>query len=165
MVSRRRPLVLSLLILFALLPFQNCGQEMSSAKSNGNSLQCRAQFKAEAVAARHSQFFNCSEFNNYQCERRLFSPDVENMSHSLKECIGTGEICVDVDVRQFSTAAARTFEPAEAFLPGGAYNREEFRCHHRYIYEGYAVFEGSGDSLEEALAAAMRSCEEAVEAR
>ncbi len=165
MVVRRRPLALALLALFALLPFQNCGKDMSAARSSANSQQCKAQFKSEAIAARHSGVFNCSDFSNYQCERRVFSPDIENMSHSLKECLGRGEICVDVDVRQFNTASARAFEPPTSFLFGGTYNREEARCFHRYVYQGLAVFEGEGLILEEALAAAMKSCEESVEAR
>ncbi len=161
MFVRRSPITFSLLALCALLPFQNCGQEMKSTQNEANSQQCKAQFKAEAIAAKMAPNFNCSDFNNYTCERRVFSPDVEPLSHYLKECVSTGEICVDVEVRQFNTASARSFEPAESFAPGAEYNREEFRCHHKYTYRNMAVFEGEGDSMEEALASAMRSCEEA----
>lgn len=162
MVVRRRPITLSLLALCALLPFQNCGKQMEANNyDDSNSQQCKAQLKAEAIASKSAPAFNCSEFNNYSCERRVFSPDVESLSHLLKECTSSGEICVDVEVRQFNTASAKSSEPASAFLPGGEYNREEFRCHHKYTYRGVAVFEGEGDSIEEALASAMKSCESA----
>lgn len=166
MVVRRRPLTLSMLALCALLPFQNCGKQMEANNyGDSNSQQCKAQLKSEAIASKSAPDFKCSEFNNYACERRIFSPDVESLSHLLKECSASGNICVDVEVRQFNTASAREFEPAAAFLPGGEYNREEFRCHHKYIYRGSAVFEGEGDSIDEALAMAMKSCESAVGAQ
>lgn len=162
MVVRLRPLSLAALALMVLLPFQNCSSDLSSAKSQAASQQCKAQLKSEAIAARGTQSFRCSDLAGYQCERRIFTPTLENMVHNLTECLGGGEICVDVEVRQINTAAARNYEPEQSFAPGGDYNREEFRCHHRYTYKGLAVFEGQGESMEEALALAIRSCEEAV---
>jgi len=158
-VSRR--LALSVIALFAVIPFQNCGQQMKSSTVAGSSQQCKAQMKAEAVDGVEPSAFRCGTFNNYACDRRIFSPDVADMSHLLKECIGEGETCVDVDVRQYNTAAARNPADEEMFSPGGSYNREEIRCHHKYFYRGVAVFEGEGDSLSEALAAAMKACESA----
>lgn len=165
MVVRRRPMSLAALALLVLLPFQNCSSDLTAAKSQAASQQCKAQLKADAIAARGSGVFHCSEFNSYQCERRIFSPTLENMVHNLTECLGGGDICVDVEVRQINTSAARKYEPEESFAAGAEYNREEFRCHHRYIFKGLAVFEGQGESMEEALAMAMRSCEEAMEAQ
>lgn len=154
-----RPIVLSLLLLCALLPFQNCGQQMTAARnqsSTAGSAQCRAQLKAEALAAGRPASLNCSDFSQYQCERRIFSPDVENMTHFLRECSASGSTCVDVEIHQFSTAEAKNSdEDPSLFAPGGAYNREEIRCTHNRLYEG------EGDSLEEALAKAVAACEHA----
>lgn len=137
---------------------------MRSVHSSANaSSQCKAQFKAEALAAKIAPSFNCGDFNNYACERRVFSPDVESMVHLLKECVSGGEICVDVEVREISTAAAKLFEPPEMFVPHATYNREEVRCRHKYTYKNSAIFEGEGDSMELALAEAMHSCEQASE--
>lgn len=136
---------------------------MKATNAAASSQQCKAQFKAEAVAAKMAPNFACSDFNNYSCERRVFSPDVEPLTHFLKECVSRGDICIDVEVRQFNTASARGYEPVGAFAPGGDYNREEFRCHHKYTYRNLAVFEGEGDSMEQALASAMGSCEQAGE--
>lgn len=167
MSGLRRPLTWSLVAFFALIPFQNCGQKMSSAhsSSSGSSMACRAQLKSEGIEflAKASIPIDCGNFNDYQCERRIFSPDVETMSHSLKECLGTGDLCVDVDIRQFSTAEARAAgEPAEMFSPGGDYNREEVRCAHRFAYRGVPVFDGEDDNIESAMARAIAACERGV---
>ena len=138
---------------------------MKPTSSAASSAQCKAILKAEAVAGTSANAYNCDNFNNYQCERRIFSPTVANMSHSIKECIGGGENCVDVEVNQFSTAAAlASKEDAALFEPGGSYNRDEVKCHHKYFYSGIAVFEGESDNLEQALAAAMKACDHAGEA-
>jgi hypothetical protein len=155
-----RPIVLSVVLLCALLPFQNCGQQMTSARnpssSSSGSAQCRAQLKAEALSAGRPSSLNCSDFSQYQCERRIFSPDVENMTHLLRECSVSGSTCVDVEIHQFSTADAKqSGEDPSLFAPGGSYNREEIRCTHNRLYEG------EGDSLEEALANAVAACEHA----
>lgn len=165
MKARYRPIAWSLVGLFLLIPFQNCGGQMKPATysdTSSSSLQCKAQVKAEAVAAFDPASFECGNFNHYSCERRIFSPDVADMVHQLKECLVGGENCVDVEVRQFSTAAAKASgEDPSQFLPGGDYNREEVRCHHMFFYQDVAVFEGEGDSLEQALAQAMKACDQA----
>ena len=86
------------------------------------------------------------------------------MSHSLKECVPGGTICVDVDIRQFNTSAALGPESRAAdFEPGGSYNHEEVKCAHRWRQNGMAVFTGDRESLEEALSEAMDACERASE--
>lgn len=120
--------------------------------------------KAEVTANRlPATEMRCWDFNNFACERRVFSPDVENFSHSLKECLPGDQTCVDVDVLQFNTLAARLGSRPQQFEPGGDYNREEIRCYHRIRIKGTVVFEGEGDSLAEALAGAVKACEAAVE--
>lgn len=106
----------------------------------------------------------CGDFNAYACERRIFSPEVSDLTESIKECVGSGNICVDVDVRQYNTATARNqnYTDASSFLPGGDYNHEEVRCHHKMVYRGTVIFEGASDSLEDSLARAMAACEQAV---
>ena len=108
--------------------------------------------------------FRCDDFASYACERRIFNPDIETMTHSLKECLPGNRICVDVDVRQFNTSVARgpNSSPAD-FAPGGSYNNEEVRCYHRWFYNGMAIFEGDRPSLEESLSVAMAQCEKALE--
>ncbi|MGZ3723244.1 MAG: hypothetical protein ACXVA9_09955, partial [Bdellovibrionales bacterium] len=72
--------------------------------------------------------------------------------------------CVDVDIRQFSTAGAMSQGAGDSasFAPGGDYNHEEIHCYHRMVYRGISLFEGAADSLEESLAKAMAACEQAV---
>lgn len=129
------------------------------------SAQCKAKLVNEAKAELKAfpQGVNCADFNQYSCERRIFSPSVAEMTHSLKECVYGGSFCVDVEVRQFNTSAARASALAEDFQPGGDYNREEIRCSHKYVYRGLRVFQGDGESLEEALAQALRLCERGAE--
>ena len=137
---------------------------LASKASSQASAQCKAELKAEALKGTSPYVYHCDNFNNYRCERRVFSPNVATLSHSLKECLPGGDNCVDVEVNQFSTASALAAqEDAALFAAGGSYNREEVRCHHRYFYQGVAVFEGEGDSLEAALAGAMKACERAGE--
>lgn len=86
------------------------------------------------------------------------------MTHTLTECLAGGTICLNVDVRQFNTAsAAGPDSRAEDFQPGGSYNHEEFKCSHRALHNGMAVFTGEKDSLEESLSEAMSACERARE--
>lgn len=164
-MARTRPAAVSLVLLLFLVPFQNCGQKMQSAShKDASSTQCKAQLKAEALNGFDAGSFECGNFNHYQCERRIFSPDVGDLTHQLKECVAGGENCVDVDVRQFSTASQKAAgEDPALFVAGASYNREEVKCHHRFFYQDVAVFEGEGDSLEQALAAAMKACDVAGE--
>ena len=129
------------------------------------SAQCKAKLinEAKAELTAFPQGVNCADFNQYSCERRIFSPSVSDMTHSLKECLSQGSACVDVEVRQFNTASAAASGAPEDFLPGGDYNREEIRCSHKYVYRGLRVFQGEGDSLEEALAEALKYCERGAE--
>lgn len=143
---------------------------MTSARGSASqsSSACRAQLKSEGLdfLSKASFTIDCANFNDYQCERRIFSPQLESMSHSLKECLGSGDVCVDVDVRQFNTAAAQASgEPSQMFEPGGDYNREEVRCAHRFAYQGVLVFDGEDDNLESAMAHAISACERGVAKR
>jgi hypothetical protein len=155
----------SLFYLFCLfgltLPYQNCGNKMMSAHYSAVSTQCRPAVKSQAILAKAAVMpqFHCEDFNNYSCEQRIFSPAVDNMTHFLRQCIENSTTCVDVEVHQFSTAAAQKNEAANLFAPGAAYNHDEFKCHHRFVYNGVAVFEGEGASLAEALAGALKECD------
>lgn len=149
------------------LAFQNCATQKDHLNlSSSSSAQCRTQLKAKVMAEkRPATELKCGDFNNYSCERRLFSPDVDNLQHSIRECSVGGTACVDMDVRQFNTSGLREGAPREAFLPGGDYNHEEVHCYHHYLLKGLAVFEGSADNLEQALAQAMSTCENAQEVK
>ena len=142
--------ILTTLIVFF---FQNCGT-MSVAPVG-----------VEATSSNHlkasSAQLRCSDFNSYFCEEQIFSPDVLDMTHSLRECIRGEEICVDVEVQQHNTSSARTLAGvSEAqFQPGGEFNREETRCFHRLNGKAPIAVQGKGDSLAAALAKAIASCE------
>jgi hypothetical protein len=156
-------------ILFAfgmIVSFQNCGKGFkSSTESVFSSAQCNAKVRSEAPSYKLSASeLNCGDFNQYACERRIFNPDSPDLTESVKECVGGGDTCVDVDIRQFNTSAARAsgVTDAASFAPGGDYNHEEVNCYHRMVYRGISLFEGSADSLEESLSKAMAACEQAV---
>lgn len=149
-----------------VLAFQNCGKGFSAADlKKTSSSQCKAQMKSEALKQKWTNSdFRCDDFASYSCERRVFSPDVQDMSHNLTECLPGDTICVDVEVRQFNTSVARGPASNSAdFAPGGSYNHEEVNCHHRWLYNGIALFEGSSSTMEESLSAAMSACEKALE--
>lgn len=149
------------------LAFQNCGGGFESAGilNKSSSAQCKAKMKSEAQKLKWTNAdFRCDDFSAYSCERRVFSPDVETMSHSLKECLPGDTICVDVEIRQFNTSVARNpaANPAD-FQPGGSYNHEEVNCYHRFFHNGLALFTGDKPTLEESLSDAMSACEKALE--
>lgn len=151
-----------------LCSFQNCGKGFESARlDKSSSAQCKAALKVEALEQKWTaKDFRCDDFASYECERRIFSPDLQTMSHSLKECLPGDQICVDVNIFQFDTSAARTPASDTAdFSQGGSYNHEEIRCRHRWLYKGASVFEGDRSSLEESLSVAMSACESVMEAR
>lgn len=149
-----------------VISFQNCGKHFQPAESSQSlSSQCNAKLLSDAASLKLSPSeLNCGDFNAYACERRIFSPDAVDISESIKECLPGDRICVDVDVRQFNTAGARSSSPDNAlsFAPGGEFNHEEIHCYHRMVYRGMSLFEGAADSLEESLAKAMAACEQAV---
>jgi len=154
-----------LIVTGLMVSFQNCGRGFRSLESSSNSAQCLAKLRADAPSLNFSATdLNCADFNAYACERRIFSPDAVDMTESLKECTSDNQICVDVEVRQFNTSAAANTGglPDGAFAAGGEFNHEEIHCYHRMIYHGTSLFEGSGDSLDASLAAAMAACEKAV---
>lgn len=153
-------LLAGVLATFVVFAFQNCGKGYGAKDALSSTKQCQAKAKAEAAQSTLSATqLRCSDFNSYQCEQRVFSPDVEDMIHSLKECIAGTEICVDLEVRQFNTSGAKAGATPEQMQAGGDYNHDEIRCFHRHTVLGFVVFEGEGDSLEVALAKAMAACE------
>ncbi len=155
--------VLASTAIVLVFSFQNCGPGFKPSPNRVLSSLCSAKVKAAAKAEKFSAAqLNCAEFNNYSCERRIFSPNTSDLSHSLKECILGDSICVDVVVRQFNTEGARTSATPESYLPGGEFNREDIHCFHRMQDRGVALFEGRADSLESSLSVAMASCEDAV---
>lgn len=153
----------SFLGLGLIVSFQNCGKAFKPASTDGLSAQCHANIKASAPANKlTSGELHCGDFNLYACERRIFKPDIQDMSHSLKECLPGDSICVDVDVRQYNTSAGRKASGVTdaSYAEGGEFNREEVRCYHRMSYRGVALFEGEAATLEESLAKAMAACEQ-----
>jgi len=163
-VKRRQGIIWGVLAAGILVSFQNCGKGFKATGSDSLSAQCQANIKATAPSFKLSAGqLNCSDFNNYICERRVFSPDVSDLAHALKECLPGDQICVDVDVREFNTSSARKLpeSTSEDFQPGGQFNHEEVKCMHRMVYRGVSLFEGNSDSIEEALAQAMKGCEQA----
>ncbi|MGE0527634.1 MAG: hypothetical protein AB7P49_11265 [Bdellovibrionales bacterium] len=104
----------------------------------------------------------CADPSSYSCERRIFSPQVQDRAFAHTECLPDGR-CVDVDVRQFATAALAQRGDEYMLLPGGDYNREENRCAHKLQSDGLAVFRSEGDTLEEALNEIMSACQKRSE--
>ena len=162
-MGRNRLLPLWLFLGAGILgSFQNCGKGgFKSTGSDALSSQCQATIKKAAPDFKLSASeLKCSDFNEYACERRVFSPDLSDMVHQLKECLPGERICVDVTIRQINTQAGyKVSEDPVDFAPGGQFNNQEVKCSHRMVYRGVALFEGNADSLEAALAQAMSACE------
>jgi len=128
--------------------FQNCSKSYVVAQAERSAGLSKAKIKSEAIGMKWSnQDLRCDDFSSYVCERNIFSPDVETMTHALKECLPGDTICVDVEIRQFNTSAE---------------SREEVRCQHRWLYQGVTIFEGDRDTIEESLSEAMAACERAL---
>src|SRR6478752_6900123 len=89
--------------------FQNCGKGFQAAPNNDLTSQCQAKIRASAPSLKLSASeLNCADFNSYSCERRIFSPDLPELSESIKECMPGNQVCVDVEVHQFNTAGLRS---------------------------------------------------------
>ncbi len=165
-MARRRLLLMWIVLSAGVVgSFQNCSKTGFKAAGDSTlSSQCQAAIKKAAPDFKLSPGeLKCSDFNEYTCERRVFSPDVADMVHQLKECLPGDQICVDVTVRQFNTEAGRksSEDPAD-FAPGGQFNNQDVNCSHRMVYRGVPLFDGRADSLEEALAQAMAACEKTM---
>jgi hypothetical protein len=154
-----------ILVFLMLVSFQNCsGKPFESSRvTQSSSAQCKAEFIAKVIADKlPADRLNCGDLNSFACERRVFSPDVQDMQHSLRECLPGDQTCVDVDVFQFNTAG-RAGSSSEQMAPGGDYNREEIRCYNKLQVRGNVVIQSDGDSVADALAKAMAACEGAQE--
>lgn len=158
-----RPYIFILLGGLVLLPFQNCGQAYRpSADMASSSAQCRAMQIQSARASRlPASRLACEDLGSYQCEQRIFAPDVVSGVHDESFCRGAS--CVQVTARVFNTDGARSGAMPAQLAPGGDYNHVETRCYHRYEANGEILFEEAADELGDALNKTMALCRSLVE--
>lgn len=150
--------------------FQNCGQfEPISSLPSSSSSQCLARLQAKAQDSTVTSVADCRFKDSYVCERRSFGPEVRTQQYREKVCVTEpklGEACLEVLVFEYSTALQMTLEdlPDEAFLPGGEFNRDEFRCWQKdYFVRGAPVFSADGSTLLEALKNVHSACQKGGE--
>src|SRR5579883_1421006 len=107
-MSVKRGLMWVLCLGGLILPFQNCSKFQSSNPSLALSSQCIAKFRANAASLNLlAADVSCGDFSLYTCDRRIFSPDVASSSQQERDCL-SGSVCVQVNVRNYNTAIART---------------------------------------------------------
>lgn len=128
--------------------------------SNLSSISCRE--KVQASAESKIEITQCENIENYKCERRIFSPSVENSSSDNEIC-GTFEglpICVMTHLLSFNTEAARTPDSDAEFSEGGEFNREDFQCIYNLAGANTPLFQALGESVMDALSNAVQLCRE-----
>ncbi len=128
--------------------------------SNLSSISCRA--KVQAAAESKIEISQCENIESYKCERRVFSPSVDNSSFAQEVC-GTFEelpICVTTHSLSFNTQGARTPDSEAEFSEGGEFNREEFQCIYNLTDANTPLFQAQGDSVMGALSNAVQLCRE-----
>ncbi len=109
----------------------------------------------------------CRNPSAFNCTVRSFHPEVQDGKSSAIECAetpeGTGRVCMTVEKTTFSTRSAAQSvdtDPA-ALLPGGEFNRDEYRCLHRDLKDGNDFLALSeADQLSSALQGAQVQCKE-----
>lgn len=139
-----------------------CGTGVGSSSLRASSLRAPAGISAERLKA------FCESVTAYSCERRVFSPSVENGRAAVSECFDAQErVCFSVDSLSFNTrdAASQPDTDPTASLPGGEYNRTEYKCHNSSVKQGDQLLAvGEGDSLKAAFDSAFKSCAALVSA-
>ena len=133
-----------------------CIQPPKSKKKNCDSLLLSNMIASEGNS--------CSQTHMYQCDVRIFSPDIENSEEIKEVCFGeTQAQCLMTRVLSFSTEDQRSndeYSKEEDFLFGGQYNYQEVTCYQKHKHaKGLYQIVGEGATVESALNKAKEACE------
>jgi hypothetical protein len=152
------------MVVAALLGFQNCGKFTTQAfKDSFTSLcagQTIAKIKALAAAAPVSHL-RCDDSAAYSCLQRVFRPGVGYRGALADMCTQDGA-CFAVKIMNFDTHSALKEDrlPSGAFHEGGEYNHHVFECEYSDAkVEGISVLTAEADTLGEAWVQVRKSCE------
>lgn len=159
---RRKVKVLSAFVSSALLliAFNNCARSFEANDSMSLSSSCLSKVRTEASMISVTPQ-TCSDASAYECEKRIFSPDLENSDSLVTECGVEHSTCIQVRVLTFNTQVARTADNAIEFMPGGEYNRTEIQCsNHAVQFRGVDVLQAEGSNVFEALDRVIAQCNE-----
>ncbi len=158
---------LLLLALTVVLPFQNCGKLEVDEHNQGTqilSAQCLAKLKGDSNELTQFSSDDCQVSQNYECDRRIFSPYELNRSFLEKICFAEGdhnrEICLPTKTFKYDTSAAIGPSLYEEGKAGpNEYNYEEYSCYFSGLKRGEAaLITADGDSIEEAYAKTKAAC-------
>ncbi len=152
-----------LLLISLAVMYQNCGTGFKTSSLVNSSSQCNAQKAQKVLSAdtiNSDQF--CFENGLYRCQKKVFSPNVTNQLHTIRECFKDGssyDVCMDISEYLFSTKELIKSEPTSAFEEGADYNRTEYHC---YIYESEfsqtPLSHGIGTTIDEAVQSLVTNC-------
>ncbi len=140
--------------------YLNCSGFKGTADiANFSSLTCQAKMQSKAEAT--IDISQCEKFENYLCERRIFSPSVDNASSASEFCgsLNNQQVCVQTSSLSFNTEPARSTASLDEFSDGGEFNREEFQCIYNLQGANTPLFQAQGDSVMSALSTAIELCQ------
>ena len=105
----------------------------------------------------------CENAERYSCDKRMFRPQAVESDGLRSEVACEAGLCVPVQVLAYDTsvAAGKASFVADAFAPGGEFNRDEVSCYYSEAIGQPALITGAGASVAEALNEAIRSCQKA----
>lgn len=161
-MKRSRAVALVPIFFITLFAFTNCGEGFESVKDSISQASAACLNKLRNEPTLKVSAAGCEVFSDYVCERRIFSPTVDNNKSVRSECGLTeaaGEVCVSVLVNSFNTSGAREPSNAKDFEAGGDYNREEILCaNSKLTVNGVSVIHSEGSNVFEALSLAIEKC-------
>ncbi|MBP9707746.1 MAG: hypothetical protein KBD78_08875 [Oligoflexales bacterium] len=73
----------------------------------------------------------CNPDSKLVCDEYIYSPDLIESKSDIRELcksVGSSQYCTALTSHKYSTNTLRAHEPAEFFLPGGAFNFVEASC-------------------------------------
>lgn len=160
---KRKFLLYALAAAANALLYLNC----SGFKAGGVSLEnfassCKGKLQlASKITFQNSQ---CEDTANYSCEKRVFSPNVENQNFSSEYCGESGgrSFCVNTLTMKFNTETARSPETESEFAVGGEFNRDDYQCSYNLKVGETPIIQIQGTSVLDALTNAIAACEKRV---
>jgi hypothetical protein len=146
-------------------PFKGAQKCKTAAKASVPQKTVQKINRTLANAGREISSEFCSNLEQYECYRRVFSPKAIDGRKMEEECGQleefNGKFCIPLAVRYYNTSLAASLPetPSSDLEEGGEFNRSEYVCHQKDLRdEDQFLALSTGEGLKEALLGAFKQC-------
>ncbi|MCB9094700.1 MAG: hypothetical protein H6621_06490 [Halobacteriovoraceae bacterium] len=158
----------NLIALFVLILSLHSCKEKSGYTSltrnpsgNKNPIQTCDELKVQyAITASEFSGEECASVENFECDVKVYSPEVKNGKEVVEECLDEGCVTTTHYLFDTSNAVQASDVKPEDFEEGGAYNNTDYSCYNKKIRSknGQYLITGRAENLKSALSLAREKC-------